>query len=167
MKIFKFFAFMALCLVMASCGSSDKASEVASKISSGAQLTQADYTVMVDYCGQYAEAAQKLQDKIDVLAPTSEEAGKLTDEVASLTDKYKYVNEFFNKISSSTKEEVGEENVKKITELASLTWFTAPEWADALPENGVEGYIMDMPSSDSDSVIAVGDGEAVAAPVKQ
>lgn len=167
MKVFKLFAVMVLGLVMASCGSSDSASEVASKISSGAQLTEADYTVMVDYCGKYAKEAQKIQDKINLLAPTSEEAGKLTDEVASLTDKFKYIQEFSDKLSNATKEEVGEENVKKITEYANLTWFTAPEWADILPDDGVEGMIVDMPSSDTTGVIATGAGEAVAPADKQ
>lgn len=161
MKTIRLIAFMAICLVMAACGSGDDASKVSAKIEKGQKLTEADYTVMVDYCGKYATEAQKLQDRINMLAPTSEEAGKLTDEIAALAGKYPYTNVFFEKISNCTQNEVGAENVVKINELAPLTWFTAPEWADAGDNADVEGDIVDMPANDSAGVIASGDGEMV------
>ncbi len=79
MKIMKFFAFVAVCFLMAACGSSDEAAAVASKLKDGGQLTEKDYTVLIDYCGKYAEAAQKVQDQINVLPAASQEAGKLSD----------------------------------------------------------------------------------------
>lgn len=157
----KFFTLLVLCLLMGACGNSDDASKVASKIQKGEQLTESDYTVMVDYCGKYAEEAQKLQDQINILSPTSEEAGKLTDEIASLSDKYSYANEFFSKISISTPEEVGSANAAKINSYAPLTWFSAPEWAEVSADSDVVGDIVDMPGADTAGVIAVGDGEEV------
>lgn len=167
MKAMKLFAILALCLLMGACGGADDAAGVVSKINKGEQLTQKDYTVMVDYCGKYAKEAQKLQDQINLLSPTSEEAGKLTDKVAALSDKFPYANEFFEKISNCTQEEVGASNVAKINELAPLTWFSAPEWADVASDSDVAGSIVDMPAEDSAGVIAVGDGEAIDAPVSK
>lgn len=151
---------IALGLVMWACGG-DSASKVASAIKDGSALTPDDYTVMIDYCGKYATEAQKLQDRINTLAPTSGEAAKLTDELAALSGKYPYLNEFFAKIPSCSKEEIGEKNVDKINSLAPMTWFSAPDWADASDNADVVGSIVDMPSSDTAGVIAVGDGEAV------
>lgn len=156
----KMFALLAVCLLLGACGG-DEAAEVASKIKSGDQLTEKDYSVMVDYCGKYAEEAQKLQDQINVLAPTSEEAGKLTDRIADLADKFPYASEFFSKLSDCTEQEVGPSNVDKINKLAPLTWFTAPEWADVAADSDVVGDIVEMPASDSTGVIASGDGEEV------
>lgn len=161
MKIVKIFAFVAMVLVMAACGTKEEAAKVADKISNGEQLTQSDYSVMIDYCAKYAEEAQVFQDKINVLAPTSEEAGKLTDDIASLSGKFPLVSEFFSKLSNCTKEEVGADNVAKINKLSALTWFTAPEWADSGNEDGVVGDVVDMPAVDSAGVIATGDGEVV------
>ena len=82
--------------------------------------------------------------RINILTPTSEEAGKLTDKIAALTDKYSYVNEFFGKISTSTPEEVGTANADKINRLAPLTWFSAPDWADVTSDSDVVGDIVEM-----------------------
>lgn len=160
MKLLKMFAILAICVVAASCGGND-AKEVASKISDGGKLTEKDYTVMVDYCAKYAEEAQKIQDKINILSPTSEEAGKLTDEIASLTGKYPLTNQFFEAISNATQQEVGTANVERINKLAALTWFVAPEWADAGSNADVVGDIVEMPDSDTAGVISAGDGEVV------
>lgn len=161
MKMLKLIAAIVACFMMVGCGGSDDASKVASKIQNGEQLTEKDYTVMVDYCGKYAEEAQKLQDQINILTPTSEQAGKLTDKIAALTDKYSYVNEFFGKISTSTPEEVGTANADKINRLAPLTWFSAPDWADVTSDSDVVGDIVEMPAEDTAGVIAAGDGEEV------
>lgn len=160
MKIFKLFAFMAACFMMAACGSSDEASKVASKINAGDQLTENDYTVMIDYCGKYAEEAQKIQDKVDALPVDSEESEKLNEEMATLADKYSYTVPFFDKISNCTQAEIGEKNVDLINKYAPLMWFSAPEWASLGGDENVAGFVEDMPK-DSDSVIATGDGVAV------
>jgi hypothetical protein len=162
MKVMKLFAMLAIVLLMAACGGSDTASKVASKIRSGEALTEADYTEMIEYCGKYATEAQKLQDRINVLSPTSEEAGKLTNELADLTQKTEYAGLFNDKISACTKEEIGEKNVALVNKYAPLTWFVAPGWADLAPASDVEGSIVDMPSTDTTGVIATGAGEMVA-----
>lgn len=160
MKLKQILAVFATGLMLASCGA-DKVSEVAGKISSGEALTEADYTVMIDYCGRYAEQAQLLQDKIDALDPSTEEAGKLTDEVADLTQKNKYLGMFSDKISSATEAEIGAANVEKVKNYSTLMWFSAPEWAEVQGATDIEGSIVDMPDSDSAGVIAEGVGEAV------
>lgn len=160
MKILKIFTFVAACFLMAACGKSDDASRVADKISAGEQLTQSDYRVMIDYCGKYAEEAQKIQNKINDLPVDSEESGILTDKMADLSDKYSHASSFFEKISNCTQDEVGAENVRLINKYAPLMWFSAPAWA-SLGETDVEGFIEDMPSQDSTQVISSGDGVVV------
>ncbi len=82
MKIFKIIAVLAVVLLAAACGGSDDASKVASKIHSNEQLTESDYKVMVDYCGKYAESAQKIQDQINNLPVDSEESEKLNEDMS-------------------------------------------------------------------------------------
>lgn len=161
MKTLKIFTFVVVCVIMAACGGSGEVSKVASKINSGEQLTQSDYKVMIDYCGKYATEAQKLQDRINELPADSEESEKLNEEMAALSDKYAYSTQFFDKITSCTKEEVGEENVALINKYAPLMWFSAPEWASIGGDVDVEGFIEDMPSTDTTSVISNSDGVEV------
>ncbi len=162
MKIMKYFALVAVCFLMAACGSSDQAAAIASKIKDGSQLTEKDYTEMINYVGKYAEEAQKIQDQINVLPAESAEAGKLTDRLAQMTENEKYLQTFGDVLNNVSKEAVGEKNVELINKYASLTWFSAPAWAEIDTTNNVVGSIVDMPSNDSAGVIATGDGEAVA-----
>lgn len=164
MKILKFFAFVAIVAIMAAC-SGNSAADIAAKISKGEQLSEKDYSAMIDYCATYAKDAQTIQDKLDNLIPTSEEAGRLTEQMADLTKKFPYVNVFFDKLSSATTEDVGQANIEKISSLSNMIWFTAPEWANVAPadtDSEIVGDIVEMPANDSSNVIAVGDGEAVA-----
>lgn len=161
MKIMKFFAFVAVCFLMAACGSADQAASVASKIKDGASLSQEDYSVIIDYCAKYAEKAQQIQDKINVLPADSKEAGVLTDQLASITDKEKYLQVFSNVLNNCSVEEIGEKNVETIKKLASNTWFNAPAWAEVDTTSNAVGAIVDMPTTDSAGVIAVGAGEEV------
>lgn len=160
MKVLKLFAFMAVCLLVSACGS-DNASKVEGKIKDGTQLTEADYSVMIDYCGNFAEEAQKIQDQIDNLPAESDEAFSLEEKMAALSNSYPYASTFFDKIANSTKEAVGEKNVEKISKYASLMWFSAPSWAFAGKDSDVVGFIEDMPSSDSTAVISESDGVEV------
>lgn len=162
MKFMKLFAFVAVCFLMVACGSSDEAASIASKIKDGAQLSEKDYTVMIDYCGKYAEEAQKIQDQINVLPADSPEAGKLTDRLAEMTQNEKYLQTFGDVLNNVSKEAVGEKNVELINKFASLTWFSAPAWAEIDTTSNAVGTIVDMPAEDTAGVIAVGAGEAVA-----
>lgn len=161
MKVMKLFAFMAICLLLAACGSKEGASAVAEKIKSGEQLTQSDYTVMIDYCGKYAEEAQKLQDQIDNLPGDSKETSNIEDKMADLSNSYPYTAEFFEKIANCSKEEIGEKNVDAINTYAPLMWFSAPAWAIVTDDSNVVGFIEDMPATDSANVISTGDGVEV------
>lgn len=161
MKIMKFIAFVAVCFIMAACGGTDEATAVATRIKDGSQLSEKDYTVMIKYCGKYAEEAQKIQDQINVLPAESAEAGKLTDRLAEMTDKEKYLQTFGDILNNVSKEAVGEKNVELINKYASLTWFTAPAWAEVDTTSNVVGSIVDMPAEDTAGVIADGEGEVV------
>lgn len=161
MKVMKFFAFMVVCLMLAACGGTKGASAVADKIKGGEQLTQSDYTVMIDYCGKYAEEAQKLQDQVNSLPTDSKKSFKLEDKLADLSNSYPYTAEFFDKITNCSKEEIGEKNVDAINKYAPLMWFSAPAWAIVSNDTDVVGFIEDMPSTDSTNVISTGDGVEV------
>lgn len=161
MKALKFFAFFTVCLLLAACGSKDGASVVAEKIKSGEALTQSDYTVMIDYCGKYAEEAQKLQDQVNSLTGDSKETFNIENKMASLSNSYPYTAEFFEKISNCTPEEIGGKNVEAINTYAPLMWFSAPSWAIVSDDTDVVGFIEDMPSTDSTAVISTGDGVEV------
>ena len=160
MKVLKIFAFVAVCLLMAACGS-DGASKVAEKIKGGEALTESDFTVMIDYCGKYAEEAQKLQDQINNLPAESDQTYELENKMTGLTNSYPYTAEFFEKIANCTQAEVGEKNVEKINKYAPLMWFSAPSWAIVGEDTDVVGFIEDMPQTDSTNVISSGDGVEV------
>ncbi len=162
MKTVKLFAFMCSLVLLAACGgaSQEDAATVAKKISEGQTLTQADYTTMVDYCAAFAQKADKIQKDINAEPNMSDAATKSTDAMASLAEEYQYVTVFGPMISASTRDEVGEENAKKIEEYASSIWFPAPQWSMSDPAGDI-GDIVDMPASDTDSVIAVSAGVAV------
>ena len=161
MKIIKMLSMVAVVLLMAACGSNG-AQSVEQKIKEGSQLTEADYTVMIEYCGNFAKEAQVIQYKINALPADNAQQGSLEDQMASLADKYPYIGTFGQKLTNATKEEVGEKNVELMEKYSSLTWFIAPDWAignSAL--NNVDGFVEDMPSTDSTGVISTGDGVAV------
>lgn len=161
MKALKLFAFIAVCLFVAACGSKDGSSMVAEKIKSGEQLTQNDYTVMIDYCGKYAEEAQKLQDQVNNLPADSKETFNIENKMADLSNSYPYTAVFFEKIANCSKEEIGEKNVEAINAYAPLMWFSAPSWAIVSDDSNIVGFIEDMPSTDSAGVISTGDGVEV------
>lgn len=158
-RLFSIFAVVAM--LFAAC-SSDNAKQVADKIAAGDKLTESDYGVMIDYCGDYATAAQKYQNRIDQLPDTSSEATKDVEELAALGDGYPYIDMFGSRIASATKEEIGSANVAKINKYAGLIWFQAPEWATAVDNRDVDGFIEDMPAQSPDStVISTGEDVAV------
>lgn len=163
MKIVKVLGLVALIFVMAfsACDGNDQAARLASKVKAGDRLTQEDYTEMIQYCGKYATEAQKIQDQINALPADSSQSGKLDSKMNDLSAKFPYAEVFFTKITTCTKEEVGEKNVKLINDYAPLMWFSAPDWATIDSDPDVVGFVEDMPSTDSSSVIATGDGVEV------
>lgn len=148
----------AVALIVTACTGTG-AKKVADKIASGEVLTQSDYTILIDYCGDYAKKAQVIQDKIDNLESTDPTVAALQTELADLNGKFPYTDTFFKTLSSSTPEEVGTENMKKVDELSSLIWFTAPGWAQTVGPAGNAGVIETVAPAEADSNI-------IAAPVE-
>lgn len=101
-------AFMAICLMLTACSSSD-ADAVAKKIESGDTIDQKDYAVMLDYC----EAAFKEVD-------TTLKAGKLDEKSSEeLEKKYNHLDAFMQKISTGYSS-FDENNKKKFNNLMNL-----------------------------------------------
>lgn len=167
MKTFKkiggLFASLAVMLVaFTACGPSAKNVEsVATKIENGESLTESDYTVITDYCVEYAKKAQDYQNRIDSPEATDADNAEYTEKLASLTERYSYTDLFFKALNDATPEQVGDANVKKVNENADLMYFTAPSWATIQTSSDVEGFIEDMPDTDTSGVISQGDGEVV------
>lgn len=162
MKAIKFLSVIAVAMLFFVACSGDDAKKVADKINSGITLSQSDYGVMIDYCGKYATEAQKYQNQIDMLPDSAAEATKDVEALAALGDEFPYLDMFNSKIAACTPEEVGKANVDKINRFASLIWFQAPDWATAIDDPNLDGFIEQMPAQDSDSaVISTGVGEAV------
>lgn len=153
-------SFMAVGLLLAACGSGG-ADKVEQKIKNGEQLTESDYTVIIKYCGEFAEEAQKIQDEINDIPAEAAGQTELEEKMATLAEKYPYTVEFSEKITNSTKEEIGEKNVALVNKYAPLMWFSAPDWADIGSAVNVDGFIEDMPTTDTSGVISTGDGVEV------
>ncbi|MBD5217353.1 MAG: hypothetical protein HDS73_02525 [Bacteroidales bacterium] len=162
MKTLKFLSLIAVAFLFAAC-SGDKAASVAAKIDAGQKLSQSDYTTIVDYCGDFAKEAQKFQNQIDALPDSAAAVSVDETKLADLKLKFPLLEKFNTALLASTPEEVGEDNVKKVNDLAKYIWFTAPDWATIQTDPNVAGFIEDTPAAGTDSgVIAGGDGEVVA-----
>lgn len=161
-----------LLVIVAACGSKlPTDSEVAQKIESNATLSEADYTTMIDYCGKYAEEAQKYFDIINA-QPNDSTAEYLdaSNALASLYGNYAYLDQFRQKLAQSEMSQLGKDNENKVNEYAKYQAFPLPGGEAAnLQDPNVVGVIEDMPSTantDSTGVLATGDGEAVDSQVK-
>lgn len=161
-KILRLFAAVVFVALMASCGSNaPSADEVANRINTDQSLTEADYSGMIDYCGKYAQEAQKYYDEINAAGNDSTVVAKATMELAELYGKYTYLDLFRNKLASTDMTQLGAENEKKVNEYAKYQGFPLPQGEGAdLQDPNVVGMIEDMPA-DSGAVIADGAGEAV------
>lgn len=140
--------------------------DVAKKIDAKEALSEADYTTMIDYCGRYAEEAQKYYDIINAQPnDTTAEYISATNDLASLYGDYAYLDQFRQTLAQSEMSQLGADNEKKVNELAKYQAFPLPAGAGAnLQDPNVVGMIEDMPSTattDSTGVISTGDGEAV------
>lgn len=140
--------------------------EVATKIDTKEVLTKADYTTIINYCGEYAKKAQQYFDIINAESNDSTDAAtKATDNLANLYASYKYLDSFRTTLASTDLTKLGNENEKKVNEFAKYEAFPLPQGAGANLQNpNVEGMIEDMPqqgSKEAQTVIATSDGEAV------
>ena len=162
-NILKSVAAVALVVLMAACGEkTPTADQVATSINTNKELTEADYACMVDYCGDYAKDAQHYFDIINSQPNDSTaDAIKAADGLASLYEKYSYIDLFLTKLESTDISVMGEKNAKKINEYAALEAFPLPGGEEAnMLSPDVEGVIEQMPA-ESTAVIANGAGEAV------
>lgn len=147
-------------LFAASCGRNETPAQVAEKIAQGQTLTQDDYTVMIEYCGAYAKKAQALQNTIDNLPTDDPKAVKATDDILALQESNEYLTPFFDVITKSTKEQVGDKNVILINDYAAYEWFLSPDWAVIVTNPDVAGIVVDDSGADS-AVIATPTGTVV------
>lgn len=155
---------------MSSCGNKNVTPEdVANKIEAKEALSDADYSTMIDYCGDYAKEAQPYFDIINA-APndSTRRAEEAASNLADLYAKYKYLDTFRTQLDNTDITALDKSNQDKINKLSEYSSFPLPAGAGAALENpDVVGDIVDMPESDTSAVIATGDGEAVDVPVKK
>ena len=164
MKTLKAICMGLMCVVLAACSNSSLTpAEVAAKIDSHKPLTEADYAVMIDYCGDYAKNAQKYYDVINAQPTDSTMAyNEAAQDLASLKAASPYVDMFRTAIYAANDDQIGVKNVEKVNEYQKYEAFPLPEGSgESLNIPDEAGVIMDMPSSDSNGVIADPDGIAV------
>lgn len=154
-----------LAIAMSACSGADVTpAEVAAKIDDHQPLTEADYSVMIDYCGDYAKNAQQYYDVINSSenSDTSVEYQDAVQKLVSLKTASPYFDMFSTAIYSASDSQIGEKNVEKVKEYTKYEAFPLPNGSGpSLNIKGDEGVIMDMPSADTSGVIADPDGIAV------
>ncbi len=164
MKSFKILLIGMLALFIGACSKSQPTpAEVAAKIDAHLVLSQNDYSVMIEYCGDYAKQAQQYFDLINEQpSDSTKEYVRAAGELAALRAANPYIDMFQTAIYAANDEQIGKENVEKVNEYAKYQAFPLPEGSGPnLATPSIEGEIMDMPSTDTTGVIAVPDGEAV------
>lgn len=160
----KTFALFALATVMVSCGSKTPTpEEVASKIENGQELSQADYTAMLEYVGDYAEKAQDYYNTINIQPNDSTaEYIKASNDLANLYAKYPYLQTFRTCIANTDGSKFDNRNLELVNKYSNDEGFPLPVGEGTVMENpDVQGMIEQMPATDSTGVIANGVGEAV------
>ncbi len=148
-----FVAILGMCL-MTSCSKNAEASKVADKIESGAQLEQADYTVIIEYLGKYAEAVQPIQDNINNLPATDPKVADYEKEFDEVKSQYKYLEVFNAALEKASQSEVGADNVALVDKYAGYEWFNAPSWATIETDPEAAGIELEAPESDTTGVVA-------------
>lgn len=150
------------CVILSSCSSGTDAKGVAEKLEKGETLTEQDYKVMIEYCGDYAKKAQTYFDILNSEPNDSTEAAiKATDELANLNSSATYLDIFRKAIYAGDENELGSKNVELVKEYSNYEAFPLPAISDSSMLNpDVIGDVVEMPV-DSSAVIASGDGEVV------
>lgn len=169
MKTLKTICMTLLCVAFAACTNSNPTpAEVAAKIDSHEALSEVDYAVMIDYCGEYARSAQQYFDIINE-QPTDSTAeySRAAQDLANLKANSPYLDMFRTAIYAATDKQIGDKNIKKVQEYQKYEAFPLPEGAGpdlTIPDE--VGVIEDMPDTDTTGVIATGDGIVVDENVK-
>lgn len=161
--IMKVMAAFAMIAVMTACGSkAPTPEEVNAKIEAGDQLSQADYTAILEYVGDYANKAQSYYDTINVVNDSTEAYTKAADELAALYAKYPYLTTFRNCLQDAPAATFDNKNLELVNKYKNDEAFPLPVGVGASMLNpDVNGMIEDMPGNDSSKVISTGVGEAV------
>lgn len=118
------FLFAAIVMfAITSCGSSSAdAKAVAEKIESGAELTQSDYKVMLDYCQDVMAKTESLykQAKEAQKDMDLDKAKKVMEEAQALPEKFPYADKFMECIASADDlDEANQKAFEKLMEAAS------------------------------------------------
>lgn len=156
MKSIKILLAGVLALMAGACSkSTPTAAEVAAKIEAHQTLTESDYSVMIDYCGDYAKNAQHYYDLINEQPSDSTAAYvRASSELAALRAANPYFDIFQTAIYAADDSRIGEKNVEKVNEYEKYQAFPLPDGSGpALEQPGVVGEVVDMPA-DSSAVIA-------------
>ncbi len=157
MKSLKSFKMLLLLMVagvmFTACGSASEAEKVNQKIEKGEALAESDYTVMIDYMGQFAEKAQPIQDNINNLPAEDPKAAPYQEELDKLKESYPLLKTFTETLAKATPEQVGQENVALVDKYAGYEWFTAPDWATINTDPAIGGIELQAPN-DSNGVVA-------------
>lgn len=164
MKTLKTICITFLCLIFAACTNSvPTPGEVAAKLDSRQPLTETDYSVMIDYCGEYARNAQQYFDIINA-QPTDSTAeySRAARDLAGLKARSPYLDMFRTAIYSASDSQIGKKNILKVQEYQQYEAFPLPDGSGPdLTVPGDVGFIEDMPDNDTTDVIATGEGVAV------
>lgn len=164
MKTLKCICMGLLGLLMSACSNGNLTpAEVAAKIDSHEPLTESDYSVMIDYCGDYAKNAQKYYDVINAQPNDSTaEYSDAANDLASLRAASPYIDMFRTAIYAANDDQIGAENVKKVNEYQKYEAFPLPDGSgESLNIPDEVGVIEDMPNTDTTGVIADPDGIVV------
>lgn len=136
------------------CSASSEAEKVGEKIEKGEALTTADYTVIIDYMGRFAEKAQPIQDNINNLPAEDPKAVPFQDQLTKLKDEYPLLDTFKGVLDKASAEEVGADNVQLVDKYAGYEWFTAPDWAVINTDPAAAGIELQAPGNDTNGVVA-------------
>ncbi len=164
MKTLKAICLSLICLAFTACtGSAPTPAEVAAKIDSHETLSETDYSVMIDYCGEYARNAQQYFDIINEQpSDSTAEYSRAAQDLATMKANSPYIDMFRTAIYAASDSQIGEKNIKKVQDFQKYEAFPLPEGSGpdlTLPDE--VGLIEDMPDTDTTAVIATGDGVAV------
>lgn len=158
MKVLKTLKVLLLAMVaglaITACNSSSEADAVAKKIEQGETLTQSDYTVIIDYMGQFAEKAQPIQDQINNLPAGDAKAQPFVEQFDKLKASYPLLEKFTGILDKASAETVGADNVALVDKYAGYEWFTSPNWATIQTDPEAAGLEVQMPENDSNGVVA-------------
>ena len=130
--------------------------EVAAKIDSHQVLTQTDYTVIIDYCGDYAKQVQQYFNLInEQLSDTTMDYIRASGEIANIRAANPYLDMFQTALYGADDAVIGKDNVKKVKEYQKYDAFPLPDGSGpALSIPGTKGEVVQVPT-ESSSVIAV------------